>query len=258
MTNFAKQGKAQLLIDAALYCLVAKPHRGAQTTATIGNKRSIKDLLESLGIPHVEIDAIIVNGQPVDYSYAIQDNDRVQVLAPRLPIDVAQPTALRRETLPEIKFVADVHLGRLRSHLRLLGFDTASDNATDDARLAEQSATEGRILLTRDRNLLKRNEIVFGYFVRSTNHLLQLQEVSDRFDLPRFAKPFSRCLLCNHLLQPTSTEKVKSAVPARVRARFDSFRQCSGCGRIYWAGSHYHKLRSVVGLVIGNAGQTKR
>jgi uncharacterized protein with PIN domain len=156
--------------------------------------------------------------------------------------DIAPVSRVRPEPLREVRFVLDVHLGRLARLLRLVGFDALYLNDAPDSELASCSAREHRVLLTRDRALLKRREVTHGYSVRSASPFEQLVEVLDRFQLRRLVRPFSRCTRCNSLLRPAPKETVAEAVPPRSYAAFDEFLACDGCGRVYWRGSHYERL----------------
>jgi len=153
---------------------------------------------------------------------------------------------LRVKPLREPRFVLDTHLGRLAALLRLAGFDvTYQRDATDD-RLAAVSRGERRILLTRDQALLKRRAVTHGYYVRAVEPRLQLIEVFRRFQLPRSARPFTRCTRCNGLLTFTGKDEVAHLVPPRSLAHFERFLRCPGCGRVYWQGSHYERLRALI------------
>ncbi len=135
-----------------------------------------------------------------------------------------------------------MHLGSLGRYLRLLGFDTLFDPALDDDELATISRNEERILLTRDRGLLKRSMVTHGYCVRSLDPRTQLREIFDRFDLKGPVKPFSRCASCNGAITPVPKAAVESMVPPKIREVFDRFAQCADCGKIYWKGSHFDAM----------------
>src|ERR1039458_4004240 len=165
---------------------------------------TVKYRIESLGVPHTEVDLILVNGQAVDFAYRVHDGDRVSVYPVFEAFDIAGLTRLRPEPLREPRFVLDSHLGKLAAYLRLMGFDTLYRNCWADEQLAQVSRDERRILLTRDVGLLKRGAVTHGHFMRETNARRQLAEAAQRFDLARLAKPFSRCLRCNARLEPVA------------------------------------------------------
>ena len=151
-----------------------------------------------------------------------------------------------------MRFVLDVHLGRLATYLRLAGFDTVYRNDLDDAELAEIAAG-GRVLLTRDHELLKRRAVTRGYWVRTTAPRSQLAEVLRRFDLSGAVRPFSRCLRCNVLVRPVAKAEVAEELPPRTRQFYDEFVRCPTCDRIYWRGGHYDALRGLLEQAITEA-----
>lgn len=207
---------------------------------------SVKDLVESLGVPHTEIDLILVNGESVDFSYMITDGDHISVYPVFETLDISPVTRLHPKPLRVTRFVLDGHLGRLAAYLRMLGFDTLYRNDYDDAELARISAEEHRILLTRDVQLLMRKTITHGYFVRSRLPGKQLLEVLSRFDLARTQNPFTRCMHCNGDIKRVDKHLVLSHLMPQTRAHYNEFWQCQSCGKIYWKGSHYQRMLSLI------------
>ncbi len=230
---------AWLRMYAELNDFLPPPKRGQWLAHAFLGRTSVKDAIEAQGVPHTEIDLILVNGVSVAFSHLIDDGDRVSVYPVFESIDIQPLVRLRPEPLRVIRFVLDTHLGRLAAYLRLAGFDSTYRNDFGDDRLASISAGEHRILLTRDQALLKRGIITHGYYVRATKPRRQLAEVIRRFDLARLVDPFTRCLRCNVLLHATSRALVAERVPWRVRETFDEFHACPSCQRIYWKGSHH-------------------
>ncbi len=212
--------------------------------------RSVKDMVESLGVPHTEVDLILVNGNSVDFTYQVQDGDRISVYPLFDSIDITPLLRVRPQPLQEIRFVLDTHLGRLAAYLRMLGFDTLYRNDYTDDELADISHTEGRILLTKDRGLLKRNQVTYGYYVRETDPQQQVAEVVRRFDLFQEITPFRRCLRCNTPLNPVDKEAIADRLPPKAREYYQEFRLCPTCGRIYWRGSHYDRMRRFVDRLV--------
>ena len=208
--------------------------------------RSVKDMIESLGVPHTEVDLILANGKSVDFSHLVQDGDRISVYPVFEAIDIAPIVRVRPGPLRETRFVLDTHLGKLAVYLRMLGFDTLYRNDYQDETLARISSTQRRILLTRDRELLKRSMVTHGYCLRATDPRQQLVEVLRRFDLFSSAAPFRRCLRCNALLQPVPKEMVTDRLQPNTRRYYDQFSTCETCNRIYWKGSHYQRMRQFV------------
>jgi uncharacterized protein with PIN domain len=210
-------------------------------------RASVKDMIESLGVPHTEIDLILVNGVSVDFAYIVRAEDRISVYPMFESFDIAPLGRLRPKPLRDPRFILDTHLGKLARYIRLVGFDTLYDNASHDEALAETAAAEQRILLTRDIGLLKRKQVLRGYFVRATSPRIQLREIIDRFDLRTLAKPFTRCVRCNvGLLDVGRHDLQNEEVPAAVLERFERFRLCPGCDRVFWQGSHYERMQCYI------------
>ena len=211
--------------------------------------RSVKDLVESLGVPHTEIDVILVDGESVGFERRLTGGERVAVYPTFERFDVSSLSRLRPEPLREPKFIADVHLGKLARYLRLLGFDTVYERELDDAAIAARSRAEHRIVLTRDRGLLKRSAVTHGHAVRSMHADAQLVEIVEAFDLRKRIAPFSRCLKCNGLLGSVERELVEHRLPKFTRLAYDRFFRCEQCGSIYWPGAHSERLRCLVDSV---------
>ena len=209
-------------------------------------RTSVKDMIESFGVPHTEVEIILVNGRSVDFSHIVQDGDRISVYPVFESLDVSPLIRLRPEPLRTPKFVLDTNLGRLARYLRLLGFDCLYENDFEDAIVAKISSEQQRTLLTRDRALLQHRIITHGYFVRAVRPRLQVPEVLSRFDLYRLIAPFSRCIRCNGTLQDVDKATVEDRLEPKTRKYFDTFRICTGCGQIYWQGSHYERSMRLV------------
>ena len=216
----------------------------------LADNATVKQAIEALGVPHTEVELILVNGAPVDFTHRVRDGDRVSVYPMFESLDVTPLIRLRPKPLRLIRFLTDAHLGALAKRLRLLGFDTRHAGDLGDAEIASLSAAERRVLLTRDRELLKRRQISHGCYIRQSEPGLQLAYVIQRLDLRRAARPFSRCIECNGALEESSPAAVAHRVPGDVARRFDRFWICVHCRRVYWRGSHYRSLsRRVVGAL---------
>jgi uncharacterized protein with PIN domain len=210
--------------------------------------QTVKSLVESLGIPHTEVDLMLVNGHSVGFRHRLAEGDRVSVYPMFETLDVTGLSRVRPRPLHAARFVLDVHLGRLARLLRLAGFDSLYANDWDDRTLSRLSRQEARILLTRDRGLLMRAEVTHGYCVRSPDPPAQLAEVIARFDLARALSPFTLCLVCNQRLQWLPRRRARERVPPRVARRYWRFRVCPRCGRVYWRGSHWEHMRRYLQL----------
>jgi uncharacterized protein with PIN domain/sulfur carrier protein ThiS len=225
---------------------LAPERRGAEFVHALRGPTSVKDLIESLGPPHPEVDVVLVDGEAVDFTHRVEDGQRLAVYPVFSSIDVAPLVRVGPPPLPEPRFLLDVGLGRLAGLLRMLGFDTLWRNDYADDVLARTSRDEQRILLTRDMGVLKRSEVVHGYFPRATDPSEQLVEVVRRFRLTGHMKPFTRCLACNAPLSAASPEEVRERVPERVHATFNRFQQCPECKRVFWAGSHHARMQVII------------
>jgi uncharacterized protein with PIN domain len=215
-------------------------------------KTSVKDVIESCGVPHTEVDLIEVSHPEeaglvsVDFAWQLERPSLVQVHS-ICSAGRKDANAPRLQVRRWDRFIADGHLGKLARNLRLLGFDTAYERDADDHRLLQLMAAEDRALLTRDRRLLMHSIVRHGYCPRSSDSEIQTREVLDRFLLPHDASQlqlYSRCLQCNQPLASVAKYDVSpllSDEPLTLRY-YDNFRRCTGCGRVYWQGTHFDKL----------------
>jgi uncharacterized protein with PIN domain len=210
-----------------------------------------KHMIEALGVPHTEVELILVNGESVGFGRVLAEGDRVAVYPRFEALDVTPLLRVRERPLRETRFVADAHLGGLARLLRLIGFDTLYDNGFHDAEIAAISAREGRIVLSRDLELLKRRGIDHGCYVHAIEPEAQLREIVERLDLRRSARPFRLCLRCNAPLRPIAREAVVDRLPPRVREGQARFSTCDVCGRVYWEGSHWRAMRRRLDEVLG-------
>ena len=208
--------------------------------------RSIKDLVESIGVPHTEIDLIIVNGISVDFEYQVKEGDYISVYPVFESLDITPLKHCQPKPLRNTRFVLDVHLGRLANYLRMLGFDTLYRNDYEDQTLSRISVDENRILLTCDRKLLMRKYITHAYFVRNRKLKQQLLEVLSRFDLYNNLYPFTRCMKCNGKLQKVNKQQIESQLLDQTKKHYDEFFMCESCNKIYWKGSHYQKMKLMI------------
>ena len=215
--------------------------RGRKVERRLTEKTSVKDLIESCGIPHPEVDLILLNGKAVDFAHAVTGDAEIELYPPGIQSSHFREKRLQAHTVRE--FVADGHLGKLVRDLRLLGIDVAYDPAAEDRQLVEIVSRNNRALLTRDRRLLMHAAVQHGYYLRSQNPLEQTIEVVRRFELRSIWSPFSRCLRCNALLEPTEKEKVIGQLEPLTKIYYDEFRRCTGCAQVYWSGSHFTKLQ---------------
>jgi uncharacterized protein with PIN domain len=212
----------------------------------IDRARSVKDAIESCGVPHPEVDLILVDGHSVGFDHLIRGGERVAVYPMFEALDISPVTRLRPRPLRDPRFVADGHLRSLARHLRMAGFDVLWDNGWDDDAIVSISVVQKRTILTRDKGMLRRGEVDRGYFVRATRTEAQLHEVVHALQLEGLVAPFTRCRECNALLEDATREAVIDRVPEKVRELYHHFRRCPGCSRVYWEGTHYSRMKGVI------------
>jgi hypothetical protein len=220
--------------------------RGVTVRRPLRPHQTVKDVLEAMGIPHTEVDLIVVNGNAEDFAHRPTSGDRIAVYPVFEALDIGSTARLRPVPLRDPRFVIDVNLGRLARLLRVLGFDVWWSSDADDQTLADVSLGQQRILLTRDRGLLKRRAITHGLFVRSDHLEEQTLEVIRRLDLAQRLAPFTRCVRCNGRLVAVTKDEVIDHLEPLTRLYYDDFSRCTDCGRIYWRGSHRARLVSFV------------
>lgn len=212
---------------------------------------SVKDAIEAIGVPHVEVDLILVNGESVDFSYLLQNHDYVSVYPAFEMLDISSITHLREKPLRHPKFILDVHLGKLAKYLRMLGFDTLYRNSYSDPEIIRTALTEHRTILTRDIGLLKVKSVTHGYWMRSQHPKEQVKEVVRHFDLYGHIDPFKRCIKCNGILEDIAKDQIVDRLEPLTQKSFTDFYQCSNCGSIYWEGSHFERMQDFVQEVKG-------
>lgn len=229
-------------------------HRDRAFRHPCSRDATVKHMIEVLGVPHTEVELICVNGEPMDFSGRLADGDRVSIYPAFAVLDVSAIAMLRPPLTTPGRFIADAHLGQLAKHLRMLGFDVLYRNDYSDAELAKIAAQDDRIVLTRDRDLLIRKEVVRGCYLHSLTWDAQAAEVIGRFKLHRHVNAFSRCLSCNGELRAVEKCAVEHRVPQHSRQFYERFYQCMGCAQVYWEGSHVARMRGRVAQMLRGAG----
>lgn len=210
----------------------------------LAEKTSIKDVIESCGVPHPEVDLILVGGQTIGFDQTLSSDAKVEVF----PVGDygTYHTDKRLQITSIISFVSDGHLGTLTRYMRLLGFDVAYDQNADDRELLEVMTRQNRALLTRDRRLLMHAIVQHGYCPRSQNPDEQTIEVIRRFELSELIAPFTRCLRCNAPLEEADKAEIMDKLEPLTKIYYDQFRRCPNCKQIYWPGSHFPKLQKKI------------
>jgi uncharacterized protein len=225
--------------------------RGHPSQVDVPRGSTTKALIENLGVPHTEVDLVLVNGESAGFSRLLFEGDHVSVYPMFESWDIAAVSLVRGTPLRRTRFIADVHLGKLARLLRMAGFDTAWANHLTDETIVRVAAAEKRIILTRDRGLLKRRIVTHGCLVRSPVPREQLTEVLRRFDLARQVRMFSRCMTCNAPLARVSRLSVLDVLPPAVAETCTEFSRCTGCGKVFWRGSHWEKMKKLAADVLG-------
>ncbi len=200
-------------------------------------------MIEALGVPHTEVEIILANGESVNFSYQVQSGDRIAVYPHYSSIDTTSIVKVRLPYQPPYRFILDNHLGRLVGYLRLLGFDAVYQNNYDDDELADIAHQENRILLTRDRGLLKRSIVTYGFCLTSREPKNQLRAVIQRFKLHDHIDPWKRCLKCNGRIYPVPKEAVLERLEPKTKRFYNEFFICEACDQIYWKGSHFTHMQ---------------
>lgn len=213
---------------------------------------SVKDAIEAQGIPHTEVDMILINGISVDFSCKLNNGDNVSVYPVFESFDISGLTRLRKEPLRDIRFILDVHLGKLARYLRLAGYDALYSKEYVDIEIIKISLAEKRIILTRDKGLLKNRKVTHGYWIRSTRPAEQFTEVFEKFSLHRLSDPFTLCLDCNTQLMNVSKEEIEEQLLPATKKHFDNFKKCPHCNKVYWEGSHYLRMAEFVNKIINS------
>jgi hypothetical protein len=213
----------------------------------LAEKTSVKDVIESCGVPHPEVDLILLDGQALGFDQSIARDAEIEVFPVGTP-----PLNIKEKHLQSTcidRFIADGHLGKLARNLRLMGFDVAYDQQADDRQLLTVMARENRALLTRDRRLLMHAIVQHGYYPRSQNADEQTVDVIRRFDLSESIAPFTRCVRCNEKLQEVAKTDVIEKLERLTKIYYERFRRCTGCGQVYWAGSHFENLQKRIEMI---------
>jgi uncharacterized protein with PIN domain len=210
------------------------------------DRASVKDVIESFGVPHTEVDMILVNGNSVGFDYLITDSDDISVYPLFEALDISNVQHLRSKSLRNPKFIADVHLGKLSRYLRMVGFDVLYESNFEDEKIVKISLKEKRAILTKDRGILKRNDVTHGYWVRSSKVKEQVVEIIKRFDLKKLIKELTRCIECNSVLESISKKDILNELPPKVSESQKSFSVCPSCKKLYWKGTHHQRMLSFI------------
>jgi len=214
-------------------------------------RESIKDMIEALGVPHTEVDLILVNGKSVDFGYIIQHGDRISVYPTFESLDIKDVTRLREIPLRQTRFIADINIRDIVKYMRALGLDVCYDASLSPREIIRISKRENRTILTKSRKLLKFRNVTHGIFIRPGTTVEQIRGIIDYLSLRALIEPFSRCLQCNIPLVGVSKDRILDRIPAKTREFYDEYSYCTACDRIYWKGTHYMNIKKVVDEILG-------
>ena len=232
-----------------------RERRRREFSAPCARAATTKHMIEALGVPHTEVELILVNGETSGFERLLEEGDRVSVYPKFETFDITPLLRVRERPLRRLRFVADAHLGGLARLLRMAGFDTLYDNHYHDDEIVAVASNEDRVLLTRDRELLKRRTVTHGCYLHALKPAQQFQELFDRLELAASARPFTLCLHCNLPLRAIDKAAVLDRLPPSVRELHDEFNTCDCCGRVFWKSSHHERMTELLAGVTGAARQ---
>jgi uncharacterized protein with PIN domain len=224
---------------------LAPERRRRAFTCPCARRATTKHMIEALGVPHTEVELVLLNGESVDFGAVLREGDRVAVYPKFEALDITPLLRVRVQALRRTRFVADAHLGGLARLLRMTGFDTLYDNHFQDDEIERIAGAQERIVLTRDRELLKRRGITHGCYVHALHSAQQLREIFDRLDLARSARPLRCRRRCASATSASAPAMCAGACSGKARTG-------SACGpwwmdcanrRKPWSQSFHRKVR---------------
>ena len=242
--------KVTLRFYEELNDFLPEKRRRTDFEAPLKGKQSIKDMIEALGVPHTEVDLILVNNLSVDFSYILHDNDRVSVYPVFELLNITHITRLRKIPLRRNRFIADINLGDIVKYMRVLGFDVYFDSTLSNRNIIEISNQNNRIILTRSKKLLKFKAVSHGLFIRPGTTTQQIRHIIDYLDIQEDIKPFSRCLKCNTLLVAVQKKDILDRIPEKTKEYCHDYGLCPSCDKIFWKGTHYMNMKKVLGPIL--------
>jgi len=246
MPLFEPTQKARFRFYAELNDFFPNHKEKGDMTYCFHGSPSVKDAIEALGVPHTEVDLIVANGLSVDFNHHLQHGDYISVYPVFEYMDISPIIRLREKPLRETRFILDVHLGKLVRMLRMLGFDSLYRNDYHDVEIVSTALSEKRIILTRDRGILKIKTVTHGYCIRSLEPLQQIAEVLKRFDLYSQIRPFFRCISCNGIIVPVEKKAIIHRLKQKTKEYYNEFSICSVCEKLFWKGTHFHRMKRFI------------
>ncbi len=235
--------KLSIQFERSFNFFLADRYHAGTIEHALTRRASIKDIIESFGVPHTEVGQILFQKRQVPFSFIPIYSGRLDVSGINPPFNVLSPSYLRPKPFDDVKFIADINVIRLGKLMIMLGFDVSWSQHFSDPAIADMAEQEQRIVLTRDTRLLKRTRIVYARRVRENRPYRQLTEVLSFFGLKDRCRFFSRCSLCNEVLVAVEKKDVFDLLEPKTRKYYDRFFQCQNCTKVYWKGSHHDHLR---------------
>ena len=250
-------GTLSLILDTELADLLSRKYQGnTEIDYPLNRRASIKDIIEALHIPHTEVSAIFFDNREITFSHIPEAGESIFLHSFTPGTNVTRSTLLRPDPLLTTSFIVDINVGKLARLLRMSGFDTLYDPQWQEKEIAELAAADRRILLSRNRDLLRRKCILWGHLVRTEQPEKQLAEVITLFGLHDAIQPFSRCLLCNALLQAVEKTAIVHRLEPLTRKYYRKFHICPDCEQIYWRGSHHKRMEELIERVRHSPGNS--
>jgi uncharacterized protein len=231
------------------YLPVSRRGREFELTIEPPVPMTVERIIRALGIPESEVDVVLRDGESVSFSTIVDPGRHLSLFPVFESFDISGVTKLRNGPLRNPRFILDVHLGKLASFMRMMGYDALYQPGYNDDELVSISMHEERALLSKDRALLTHRMLTRAYHVNAIHPRDQLIEVLARFHLTGLAAPFTRCIVCNTTLQTIPKDAAENRLPPRVSEAFHEFFYCGYCDRIYWKGSHYERMRKFIDAV---------
>ncbi len=240
----------RIVFHGNLFELLSKKLKSSEVGYSLNRRATIKDIIESLGIPHTEVGKIEKGEEQLTFHHIGVAGEPYHIYPFTCDTPVLRPTILRPLPFSSISFIADDTVGKLRRNMRMAGLDTSAAPLKPLTEIAASATQQQRILITRNRDLLKCKDVIFGQLVRSGDHVIQLREVFCRYTFAERPIPFSRCLECNIFLLDAQKKDILDELQPLTRKYYFSFKKCPGCTRIFWHGSHLEKMRGIVNSVL--------
>ena len=208
----------------------------------LNRRASIKDIVEAVGVPHTEICRLVYSGNEISFHYIPSGDEEILIYPFDKQNNWRAPSVLRPQPFDRLKFLVDMTALKLARNLRMAGLDTATVVGKKLKDIVKMASSEKRIVITKNRELVKIGDLLYGQLLRSDDHRKQLLEVEERYDIKAVAKPMSRCLVCNEILLEVPKKNILHRLEPLTRKYYTTFKECALCRKIYWPGSHHDRM----------------